>query len=325
MGTGIRASALALATAVLASPAMAQDGIPGLTRPVTVVVGYTPGSGMDVLARFIADQLAKRTNHKFIVENRPGAFAMLSAGHVARAEPDGHTILVHTSAMAIYPHIFVNVPYGSGTAFRAATTIGKSSAVLVVNPEAVPVNSVADLTAYVKARPGTVTSGSGNSTVEIATALYKKLADLDTVNVRYQGVPQAFNDLLGGRIQYMFVDSLFAMPLVRAGRLKALGVATANRITFAPEVPTMVEAGIAGYEDLSGWQAVLLPPNTPLSIRDAYARQINAIMASDDGRATLTKLGLEPFPSTPEATDTYFAQEIEKWGKLVKIAGIKPE
>jgi len=319
------AGALAVGTAALGSPATAQNSPSWLTKTVTVVVGYTPGSGMDVLARFIADQLGRRTNQTFVVENRPGAFAMLSAGHVARAQPDGHTILVHTSAMAIYPHIFANVPYGSGTDFRSATTLGKSSAVLVVSPDSVQVNSVAELTAYIKARPGKTTSGSGNSTVEIATALYRKLAGLDTVNVRYQGVPQAFNDLLGGRIQYMFVDSLFAMPLVRAGKLRALGVATADRITFAPEVPTMVEAGVAGFEDLSGWQMVLLPPKTPLAIREDYAKVINAIMASDEGRAVLTRLGLEPFPSSPDAADAWFAKEIDKWGNLVKIAGIKPE
>jgi tripartite-type tricarboxylate transporter receptor subunit TctC len=309
--------------AVLPGTATSQNAWPA--KPVTIMIGYTPGSGMDVVGRFLAEGLRKVTGQAFIVENKPGAFGNIAAAAVARSKPDGHTVLFAPGAMAIYPHMFKNTPFNPNTDFSTITTVSKVSYLLIVNPAAVPANTVKELTEHIKAHPGKTAYGSGNATVEIAGTMYQKLAGLDSTNVRYKGVPEALTDLLGGRITYMFADSSFIMPILRQGKVKGLGVAAHQRTPAAPEMPTMVEAGVPSFDDFSGWMTMFAPANTPVELRNRFAELCNSIMATEEGKNLLARQGLEAFPSSPAKTDAFFKDELNKWGRLVSAAGLQAE
>jgi tripartite-type tricarboxylate transporter receptor subunit TctC len=315
-----------IASAMLVSQAaLAQTGEAWPSRTTTIVVAYPPGSGIDTTARFVAEQLRQKTGQPFIVENRPGVLGRIGAGHVAKAKPDGYTALLHPASLVTYPYLFKDVGFDPVADFAAVTTITKVYYVLTVSPSHVPVNSVAELTAFIKARPGATAYGSGAANPEIANTMYKNLAGLDSVNVRYPGLPPALNDLLGGRTHFMFTDSTLAMAQAKGGKVRILGVAASNRMATWPEVPTMAEAGLTDFGDFSSWMAVFFPAGAPAAARQGFSKLLNSIMASEEARTHLPRFAMDPFPGDPETTQKFVAAEYRRYAGLMKASGITPQ
>jgi tripartite-type tricarboxylate transporter receptor subunit TctC len=317
--------AFTLLLSIAAPLVFGQGNEPWPSRLTTIVVGYPVGSGIDTTARFVADQLRERTGQPFIVENRPGALGRIGATYVAKSKPDGYTVLLHPASLVTYPYLFKDVAFNPVADFAAVTTITKVYYVLIVDPSQVPVNSVSELTAYIKAHPGATAYGSGAANPEIAAALYKNLAGLDSINARYVGLPQALNDLLGGRIQFMFADSTLARAQVKGGKVRALAVAASNRMLTWPEVPTMEEAGVKGFEDFSSWMGVFFPAGTPMATRETFSKLLNGVMASKEAAEHLPTFAMDPFPGSPEKTQDFVASEYRRYAGLIKAAGITPQ
>jgi tripartite-type tricarboxylate transporter receptor subunit TctC len=307
---------------LLLAPAQAQNWP---TRHVSMLVGYPAGSGIDTVARFLSEGLRGRTGQPFVVENRPGATGNIAAAAVSRAAPDGYTVLfTPNSTHGINPSMYKTLGFDPIKDFAPVTTLLSLGFVLVVNPKVVPVSSVAELTSYVKARPSKLAYGSGNATGRVAAELYRQLTGIDAVHVPYKGVPPVVNDLLGGQVHFAFIDATLGLPTARSGKLRALAVTNVKRISAAPDLPTMAEAGVQGFE-LEGWFAVFLPAGTSREIVQRLADHSNAIMTSDKGRELLRSLGADPLPGSPESLAKLIATEIPRWQKVVKAAGIEPE
>jgi tripartite-type tricarboxylate transporter receptor subunit TctC len=313
--------AMALVFVLAGGPVAAQSWP---SRPVSVVVGFPAGAGIDSFARLLADGLRERTGQPFIVENRPGAAGNLAAQAVARAAPDGYTVLyTPNSTHAANIHLYKNLGFDPIKDFTPVTTFVENGWFLVANA-AIPVNSVAELTAYLKARPGTLAYGTSGASGTIAAELYRSMANFDAVNVPYKGVPPAVNDLLGGRLVFMFADISMGMSLSKSGKVKGLAVTTPRRIDLAPDVPTMAESGLPGYE-LVSWQAVFLPANAPKEIVQRLAELSNAVATSDKAREFLRRMAVNPRPGSPQVLARLVESETLKWGELIRAAGMKPE
>jgi tripartite-type tricarboxylate transporter receptor subunit TctC len=307
---------------VLLVPVQAQNWP---ARHVSMLVGYPAGSGIDTVARFLADGLRSRTGQAFIVENRSGVAGNIAAAAVSRAAPDGYTILfTPNSTHGINPSLYKTLGFDPIKDFQPVTTLLTLGFVLVVNPKVVPVNSVAELTSYVKARPNKLAYASGNATGRVAAELYRQLTGFEAVHVPYKGVPPAVNDLLGGQVHFAFIDATLGLPTARSGKLRALAVTNAKRISAAPELPTMAEAGVKGFE-LEGWFAIFLPAGAPKDIVQRVATLSNEVMTSDKGREVLRTLGADPLPGSPESLAKLVAAEIPRWRQVVKAAGVDPE
>jgi len=294
------------------------------SRPVTVIVGFPAGAGIDIFARFLADGLRERTGQPFIVENRPGAASNIAAQAVARAAPDGHTVLYTANAThAANIHLFKNIGFDPMKDFAPVTTFLENGWLLVANA-GLPVKSVAELTAYLKARPGQLAYGTSGASGLIAAEMYRSMAGFDAVNVPYKGVPPAVNDLMAGRLAFMFADISMGVSLAKSGKAKGLAVTNPRRVSQAPDIPTMAESGLPGYELLS-WQAVFLPANTPDDIVQKLAGLTNAIAQSDKAREFMAKMSVQPRPGSPEALARLVQTETVRWGEIIKAAGLKPE
>jgi tripartite-type tricarboxylate transporter receptor subunit TctC len=312
--------ALVLALA-LAAAASAQTWP---SKTVTMIVGYPAGSGVDTIARFLAEGMRERTGQPFVVENRPGSFGVVGAQQVARAARDGYTFLFAPASAAINVHLYPNLGYDPVNDLAPVTTVASTGYVLLVNPSVVPVKTVSELTEYIRARPGKIAYGSGAAAAQVAAELYLSVVGLSATNVPYKGVPQALNDLLGGQIHFVFADATLGIPQARGGKVRALAVTTAQRTSAAPDIPTMTEAGVRG-DDLSGWFVVFLPAKSPPEIAQRFAELANAAMATDKAREFLRTVSADPFPGSPDSLARFLASEIAKWGRLIKAAGIKPE
>ena len=296
------------------------------SKPVTIVVPYIAGVGPDTIARFLADQLHERTGQPFIIVNRAGASSMVGTQAAARAAPDGHTILLQTVLAAMNVHLFKQLGYDQVRDFTPVTTLATAAFVLLVNPEVVPVTSVAELTGYIRTRPDKIAYGGGTP-VRIASAFYFSLAGLrreQLTFIPYKGEIQALNDLRGGRIHFTFLTSTFGVQQARGGKLRALAITSTKRTAAAPDIPTMAEAGLANY-DLVGWYAMFMPAKAPKDIAQKLAELCNASMASEKGREFLRTLAMDPKPSSPEDFAQFLNDETAKWGRLIKAAGIEPQ
>ena len=322
MKSAVRILLIALASAV-AFPLQAQTWP---SKPVFIVTGFLPGVGPDVIARYLAERLAESTGQRFVVENRPGAFSMLAAQQVARAAPDGHTVLLSTVSAAMNGHLFKSIPYDHVRDFTPVATLAMQAFVLLTNPQVVPANSIAELTEYIKAHPGTLAYGSGTAG-NIASAFYFSLAGVrrdQLAFIPYKGGTDAMNDLLGGRIHFTFVDAAYAIQQARGGRVRALAITSPKRTSAGPDIPTMAESGLPGY-DLVGWYALFLPAKAPREIAQRLAELTNAAMTAEKGREFLKTLACDPYPSDPDAFARFFGSEVSKWGRLIKEAGIEPQ
>ena len=322
--TPIRTAVAALAAAAIAlgAPALAQDKWP--SKPVTYVVPFPPGGTTDVLARIIAQKLGAALGTTIVVENKPGAGGNVGSEFVARTAPDGYTILGGTiSSHAINVSLYPKLPYDPVRSFEPITLIGTNPNILVVNA-ASPYKSVQDITAALKAKPGSLSYASaGNGTSQhLSAELYKYMAGVDMVHIPYKGSGPAIQDVIGGQVPMMFDTSVVAGPHIESGRLRALAVTSSKRAAVFPNVPTMAESGVPGY-DVVSWQAVFAPAGTPKPIVDRLYAEIARILKEPDVQERLAKLGLDPSGMPPAELAAFQKAEIEKWAKVIKAANIR--
>ncbi len=311
---------LVLAAMVVAGPAAAQDWP---TRPVTIVVPFTPGGAGDILARILSPRLEKTFGRPFVVENRPGAGGVLGAVHTAKAPPDGHTIsIVPSGVMAVYIAIYKKLPYDPVAEFVPLAMAAQTPFVLVVNP-ALPIKSVADLIKWVKEQKGKVsyaTSGAGVPHHLFAEML-KSMTGIEMSPVPYKGSAPAITDVVAGHVPLMFVDLGPSLPLIHTGKVRAVGVSTATRVPTLPDVPPVNDT-VKGF-DVASWQMVVAPAKTPRPIVDRLHAELKAQLATPEVSAGIGKTGMLPMPTpTIEDLQAFVKSEIARWGKVVQQAGI---
>jgi tripartite-type tricarboxylate transporter receptor subunit TctC len=304
------------------APAARADEYP--TRPVTLIVPYTPGGSTEILARITAQKLEQRLGKPVIVENKPGAGTVIGSTAVAQSTPDGYTLLMATpTPMAINVVVHKSLPYDPATDFVPLGMVASAPFFLIVNPE-LPVNSVKELIAYAKANPGKLSYGSGGvgAPHHLYMELFKSMTGTEMAHVPYKGSLPALDDVVGGHIQLMFCDIPPAAGMVAAGKVRALGVSTRERIAAYPDIPTVAEAGVPGF-DVAGWFMVVAPAKTPRAIVDKLHDELLNVMASPDVKERIVKLSLVPLP-TPSVADmqSFVKSEIVRWGKIVQQAGI---
>ena len=287
-------------------------------RPVTLIVPYTPGTGIDIIARTLGPRLAERLGQGFVVENKPGASGNLGADAVAKAQPNGYTLMITVNTFVITPALFKSLPYDPVNDFAVAGRLAAGNIALVVNPNVLPVKTLDELAAYVRARPGKINYGSpGNGTPQhLAVELLKQRLNLDMVHVPYKGAAAANTDLLGGQISLMVLPVHTALPFARAGRLNMIAVSGESRSVLAPDSPSFAELGLKGLDiDLYFWIAA--PARTPRDIIARVNREVTAILALPEVRETLLKQGLIPSSSTPEEMAAIIKADIERWKKFI--------
>lgn len=296
------------------------------TRPVKLVVPFAAGGTTDILARVVAAKVSEEFGQQFIVENKTGAGGNIAADAVAKAEPDGYTFLVGTPGThAINPFVFKNMNYDPMKDLAPVIIIARVPNLCSVT-NSLPVKSVAELIAYAKARPGELfygTPGLG-STAHVSTELFKSMTGLEMSHVPYKGSALALTDLIAGRVQLMIDNLPAAQPFAESNQIRPLAVSTATRWSLLPELPTIAEAGVPGYEAAS-WFTIAAPAKTSKEIIGRLNASIDKFLKTDDGIARLRKLGAEPAGGSAEDMQRYVVAETEKWGKVAKFAGIKPE
>ncbi|MGZ5194166.1 MAG: Bug family tripartite tricarboxylate transporter substrate binding protein [Ramlibacter sp.] len=321
-----RRSALVLAAlaAAGASPAAWAQAAPFPDKPVTLIVPFTAGSATDQLARSLAQAMSAETKQSFIVDNRPGANAFLGAQAVAKAKPDGYTILIATNTThAANEHLFKKLPYHPVKDFEPITALGRGGQIMVVNPS-LPVSSVADFIKLAKAKPGKLSYGSGSSSSLIAGEMFKQLTGTYILNIPYKSNPPALADLMGGQIDLMFTDMATGLPQVKGGKLKALGVTPRQRSPLAPEIPTLEEAGVKGYE-MTYWFAAYAPAGTPAPVVQRLNELLQKAARGSAVNAFYKPTGTELFLTTPDELRKFQAAESQKWGRIITAAGIEAE
>ncbi|PVY80059.1 tripartite-type tricarboxylate transporter receptor subunit TctC [Cupriavidus alkaliphilus] len=305
-------------SAAAAPPVLAQS-FPA--RPVRLVVPYPPGGPTDIVARVVGQKLSERLGQPLVVENRPGAGGNIGAEAVARAAPDGYTLLVATTAHAINMTLFRKPGYDTRKDFAPVSLLTRGPLVLVTAP-ATPAASVAELIAMARGRPGQLTfasSGNGQST-HLAAELFNSMAGVRMTHVPYKGSAPALTDVMGGQATVMFDTMLSAMPFVRDGKLRALAVTGAQRSPAAPDTPTIAQSGLPGYE-ATAWNALLAPAGTPPAVLEAIAAALKSVLDDADVRARFATQGFAAEWTSPPATAKFLDQEIDKWARVVKASG----
>lgn len=291
------------------------------SRPVRIVIPLSPGGTTDVPGRMIAQKLSEKLGQQFFVENRAGAGGTIGSDFVAKSRPDGYTLLLTATPFVITPHVYKKLPYDALADFAPVMRIAAGPYVLVVHPS-LGVSSVKELVALAKREPGKIDfASSGNGSAQhLVTALFAHMADIHVNHVPYKGSGPAQQDLMSGIVKMSFVGTPIAIPHVNSGRLKALGVSTARRSLEMPQVPTIAEAGVAGYEALI-WIGMLAPKGTPGEIVAKLNGEITKLLGADDVRRLLTPTGMEPAPDSPREFGAYLKAEFDKWGKAVRDSG----
>jgi tripartite-type tricarboxylate transporter receptor subunit TctC len=294
------------------------------TRPVRLVVGFPAGGGSDIVARLIGQWLSERLGQPFVIENRPGAGSNMGTEAVARAAPDGYTLLLVTFANAVNATLYEKLNFNFIRDIAPVASISRAPNVMVVNPS-FPAKTVSQFIAYAKANPGKInmaSAGNGESGY-VFGELFKMMARVDLVHVPYRGAALALTDLLSGQVQVMFSTMPSSIQYIRAGNLRALAVTTATRSEALPDISALSES-VSGYEG-STWYAVGAPKNTPTEIVQKLNSEIIAALADPKLTARLADLGAEPMPMTPAEFEKFVAAETEKWGKVVRATNIKAE
>jgi tripartite-type tricarboxylate transporter receptor subunit TctC len=317
----------ALAALALAAPAAAQDAAAYPSRTIRIVVPFPPGGVTDRLARVVAQKMQEQWGQPAVVDNRPGASGMIAAEQVAKSPPDGYTLMMgHIGTHAINPSLFAKLPYDPVKDFAPVSLLVTVPNILLVHPS-VAASSVTELVALARAKPGTLnfaSPGSGTSG-HMSAELFKSLAGIDIVHVPYKGPGPALQDLLAGQVNMLFDTVASSMPQVRAGKLKGLAVTTATRSAIAPEVPTMAEAGVPGYE-IAPWFALYAPAGTPSPVIDKLNAEVRRILALPDVRAAFVdQQGMTLIGSSPAELAAYMQREIAKWAQVVKATGAKAD
>ena len=316
------ATSLALAaTAALPQLAHAQ-AYP--SKPITFVVPFAAGSATDQLARALGQSVGDQSKQPVIVDNKGGASGMIAAAQVAKAAPDGYTVLITTNTThAANEHLYKKLSYDPVKDFAPITGLGKGGQVLVVRTDA-PYKNVMDLVAAAKKTPGKLSFGSGSSSSRTAGEMFKQLSGTDILHVPYKSNPNAITDLLGGQIDFMVTDTSTGVPQVKGGKLKALGVSTTDRNPLLPEVPTIAEAGVKGY-DMGYWFAAYAPAGTPPAAVAKLRELLAAATQSPGAKSFFDGSGSVAWTTSPEGLAKFQADETQKWGKVIKAAGIEPE
>lgn len=319
---------LAVAAAICAasSPAYAQPAVAYPSKSIRMVVPFPPGGPTDLVARLIGQKLTERWGQQVIVENRAGAGGTIGAEFVARSAPDGYTLVMGSTAnMAVNVTLFDKLSYDPVKDFAPVNLAAITPNLLVVNP-VFPANNVTEFIAFAKARPGSInyaTGGSGTPS-HLAAELFKTMSGIQMNHVPYKGSIPALTDIMGGQVTLMFDSMASALPLVKSGKLKALAQTGSRRSAAVPDLPTISESGLPGY-DVAGWFGVLAPAGTPRDIVNKLSAEIAQILSLPDVKARYALIGAEPGPASPDEFSRFIALEIGKWAKVIKDSGIKAE
>ena len=303
-------------------PALAAEVYPG--KPIKIVAPFPPGGPVDILSRTIGSKLAQSLGQPVVVENRAGAGGNIGSDAVAKSAPDGYTLLMgFVGTHAINPSLYSKMPYDNVKDFEPVSLVAEVTIVLVVNP-AIPANSIGQLIALARSRPGELTFGSpGNGTPQhLAGELFNFISGVKIRHVPYKGAVPALTDLLGGQISMIFSSMPPALPHIKSGKLRALGVTSTARSPVTPEQPTIAESGLTGYE-VKNWYGIFAPRGTPKEIVTKLNAEIVKILNMPDVKESLSLQGAEPSTSTPQEFAAYVKDETEKWAKIVKYSGVK--
>jgi tripartite-type tricarboxylate transporter receptor subunit TctC len=312
------------AIALASSTTLAAAADPYPAKPITFIVPFAAGSATDQLARALGQSITVETKQPVIVDNKAGASGMMAAGAAAKAPADGYTVLITTNTThAANEHLYKKLPYDPVKDFLPVTGLGKGGQVLVVRTDS-SYKSVADLLADARKRPGKLSFGSGSSSSRVAGEMFKQLSGTDILHVPYKSNPGAITDLLGGQIDMMITDTATGVPQIKGGKLRALGVSTDKRLALLPDVPTIAEAGVRGY-DMGYWFAAYVPAATP----PAVVKRLHDLLVDGSNSAAAKTFyqgaGVEPWTTAPDELSKFQASETVKWGKVIKAAGIEPE
>src|SRR6266478_3545467 len=314
-------AAIAAALLAAAAQAAAQD-YPA--KPVRMIVGFAAGGGTDTTARPIAHKLSELFGQQVIVDNRPGAAGNIATDLVAKANPDGYTILMGTiAALAINPSLYDNLPFDPERDLAPVTQAVDATNVLSLHPS-VPVNSVKELIALAKSKSLNYGSSGVGATGHLAGELFNLMAGVKLVHVPYKGGAPAMVDLVAGRVELVFATAASAVPQIKGGKIMGVAVTTAKRSALMPELPTISEAGLPGF-DANNWYGIVVPARTPRAIINQLNAEVTKILNMPDVRAALFNQGLEAAPSTPEEFGAYIRSERAKWARIVKASGAKVE
>ncbi len=320
--SGILRVALAAALVAAGSAAWAQ-AYP--TKPIKLIVTYPPAGGADTMARLMAAKLTESLGQPVVVENRPGASGQIGADAVARAAPDGYTLMLDASSYSVNPSLYPKLPYDPNKAFAPITLLAQFPNMLVVTPS-FPANSVKELVAMAKAKPGTISyASSGNGSAQhLAAELFKQQAGIDIMHVPYKGGGPALTDVMAGQVPVFFANMASGLGHVKGGKLKALAMTGSKRSPSMPDLPTMAESGVPAYE-VYEWNAVFAPAGTPPQIVNQLYEHIAKALALKDVRERIDALGGEIVASNPRDTEKFLGAQIAKWAKVVKQGNIKVE
>ncbi|MDB5484400.1 MAG: transporter substrate-binding protein [Tardiphaga sp.] len=313
---------VAAVLALAATSAQAQTNFP--TRNITLVLPFAAGSGTDTTTRIISKELGIALNTGMIIDNKSGANGSIAASFVARAPADGYTLFVTTNTThSANPYLLKTMSYDPIKDFTPIARTGDLPFVLVINPD-IPANSVAELIALAKKEPGKYTYASGSSSAIVSGATFAKLAGIDLLHVPFRSSPPALSEVIAGRLSMMFVDTLTALPHVNAKSLKALAVTTKNRSALLPDLPSMDEAGVKGF-DITSWQGYLGPANMPKDVVLKLNTEIRKIIDRPDIKRELADRGMEAFSGPPEEFDKFLKDQLVVWEKLIRDAGIEKQ
>jgi tripartite-type tricarboxylate transporter receptor subunit TctC len=305
-------------------PAYAQSVYP--SRTIKIIVPYPAGGTTDYLGRLVAEQLQSGIGATVVVENKPGAGTTLGAEQVARSQPDGYTLLIATSTtLAINKTLYKNLPYDPVKDFTPIALLAAVPFALITNPQ-IPAATLSEFIAYAKLNPGLAYGSAGNGSPQhLGAEMLKTAAGIDIRHVPYRGSVPAMLDVIAGHIPFMVVDLQPALPQIREGKVRVLGVTTPKRVAAAPDIPTLAEGGLSGFE-LVAWQGIVAPARLPRSIVDQLAAQIGKLVADPATRDKLSKIALEPLPgSTPDNFASYVRAEVDRWAEIVKNSGAELE
>jgi len=320
MSRELASRALAVCLAAVSGYSSAQD-FP--SKPLRLVVGSTPGGGTDISARLIAPKMSEQLGQQVVVENRPGATTTIGVNYVVRSAPDGYTMLMGVSSLAINPHILQNVPYDALKDLAPVTQVLVAPNIMVAHPS-LPIRTVKDLVAFARARPGQLNfaAGGAGSSQHLAIELFLYMTGTKIVHVPYKGQGMALIDVVAGQVSLMMANVISALPHVRSARLRALGVTGSKRTTVAPDIPTIAEAGVPGYEVLQ-WYGVLAPAATPREIIGRLHGVIAHAVQDPKIRERIVADAGEPVGNTPDEFSAILRADYKKWGEVIRKAGIR--
>lgn len=317
-----RRALLGAALAAAATGARAQPAYP--SRTVSIIVPFGPGNAYDMMARYLADRLREATGQAFIVDAKQGALGGVAASYVARSAPDGHTLLFGAnSTHAANVHLFKKLAYDPVADFVPITTLATIPQVLVVSPE-LKVNNLRELIALARSQPGKLNYGSSSATGRVASEALRQMAGIDAVHIPYKTSAQAITDLVGGQLHFLVTDAGLGVAQSQSGKVKALGVTSSQRVPAIPDLPTIAEAGVPGYE-FTAWLALFAPARTPQPVVERLAELVNGIVRSPGMQESLARMYALPFPGSPQSLRQLVDKDTARWGQLIKAAGIEPE